>query len=157
MLRSLPSVRGACGAKASTLKYFAGVGGASRAEPSWLGRSAALAPGLVLLMSVAFRTVNGRPVDHAAARFTCQPERATRRKPAAFFSEAQIVKERGDGALTHVNAPVATVDPVRDVEGTPLGSPLISLLDVQLQDCTGLHVVERVGPDRMATVIFNGL
>jgi len=34
---------------------------------------------------------------------------------------------------------------------------LISLLDVQLQDCTGLHVVERVGPDRMATVIFNGL
>jgi two-component system LytT family response regulator len=31
---------------------------------------------------------------------------------------------------------------------------LISLLDVQLQDCTGLDVVERVGPDRMATVIF---
>lgn len=28
------------------------------------------------------------------------------------------------------------------------------LLDVQLQDCTGLDVVERVGPDRMPSVIF---
>ena len=28
------------------------------------------------------------------------------------------------------------------------------LLDVQLQDCTGLDVVERVGPDRMPAVIF---
>jgi len=28
------------------------------------------------------------------------------------------------------------------------------LLDVQMQDCTGLDVVERVGPDRMPPVIF---
>jgi len=28
------------------------------------------------------------------------------------------------------------------------------LLDVQMQDCTGLDVVERIGPDRMPAVIF---
>src|SRR5437762_8730222 len=28
------------------------------------------------------------------------------------------------------------------------------LLDVQMQDCTGLDVVERVGPDHMPAVIF---
>lgn len=30
----------------------------------------------------------------------------------------------------------------------------LALLDVQLQDCTGLDVVERIGPDRMPAVIF---
>ena len=88
-----------------------------------------------------------RPPGSPASR---KGQRGERRLP---FFEGQIVKQRGDGALTHVNAAVAIVDPVRDVEG-PLGSPLISLLDVQLQDCTGLDVVERVGPDRMPTVIF---
>ena len=41
-------------------------------DPIWSGRSAADAPGFVLLTSVAFSTVKGNPVDHDPASFSCE-------------------------------------------------------------------------------------
>ena len=50
---------------------------------------------------------------------------------------------------------VAECDSGNEAVRLLLSQPLdLVLLDIQLQDCTGLDVVERIGPDRMPAVIF---
>jgi len=50
---------------------------------------------------------------------------------------------------------VAECDSGNEAVRLLLSQPLdLVLLDIQMQDCTGLDVVERIGPDRMPAVIF---
>jgi two-component system LytT family response regulator len=66
--------------------------------------------------------------------------RAGIREGLACFAQIEIVAECGSGA-----------EAMRLLSSQPID---LVLLDVQMQDCTGLDVVERIGPDRMPAVIF---
>jgi len=66
--------------------------------------------------------------------------RAGIREGLAGMAQIEIVGESGTGAEAMSQLSSQSVDLV--------------LLDVQMQDCTGLDVVERIGPDRMPAVIF---
>jgi two-component system LytT family response regulator len=66
--------------------------------------------------------------------------RAGIREGLACMAQIEIVAECGSGA-----------EAMRLLSSQPID---LVLLDVQMQDCTGLDVVERIGPDRMPAVIF---
>lgn len=66
--------------------------------------------------------------------------RAGIREGLAGMAQIEIVGESGTGAEAMSQLSSQSVDLV--------------LLDVQMQDCTGLDVVERICPDRMPAVIF---
>ncbi|HVT98642.1 MAG TPA: LytTR family DNA-binding domain-containing protein [Acidobacteriaceae bacterium] len=66
--------------------------------------------------------------------------RAGIRDGLARMAEIEIAAECGSGAEALRQLSSLSIDLV--------------LLDVQLQDCTGLDVVERIGPERMPAVIF---
>jgi two-component system LytT family response regulator len=66
--------------------------------------------------------------------------RAGIRSGLAGMSQVEVAGEAGSGAEAMRMLSMHPVDLV--------------LLDVQMQDCTGLDVVERIGPDRMPPVVF---
>jgi two-component system LytT family response regulator len=66
--------------------------------------------------------------------------RAGIREGLACMAQIEIVAECGSGAEAMCLLSSQPIDLV--------------LLDVQMQDCTGLDIVERIGPDRMPAVIF---
>jgi two-component system LytT family response regulator len=66
--------------------------------------------------------------------------RAGIREGLAGMSQIEVAGECGSGA-----------EAMRLLTSQPVD---LVLLDVQMQDCTGLDVVERIGPDRMPAVIF---
>jgi len=66
--------------------------------------------------------------------------RAGIRHGLAGMDQIEIVAECGSGT-----------EAMRLLSSEPVD---LVLLDVQMQDCTGLDVVERIGPDRMPAVIF---
>ena len=62
------------------------------------------------------------------------------RRGLAAVDDVEVVGECASGAET-----VAAVESLK---------PDLVLLDVQMQDCTGLDVVRRIGPERMPPVVF---
>lgn len=66
--------------------------------------------------------------------------RAGIRNGLAGMTQIEVVAECESGA-----------EAVRLLTSQPVD---LVLLDIQMQDCTGLDVVERIGPDRMPAVIF---
>jgi two-component system, LytTR family, response regulator len=66
--------------------------------------------------------------------------RAGIREALAGMSQVEVAGECGSGT-----------EAIRLLASQPVD---LVLLDVQMQDCTGLDVVERIGPDRMPAVIF---
>ena len=66
--------------------------------------------------------------------------RAGIRQGLAGMAQIEIVAECGSGA-----------EAMRILSSQPVD---LALLDIQMQDCTGLDVVERIGPERMPATIF---